>query len=99
MNVKKYVKNATILMLAVLVLLPANVFASEVECRSVLSKCDTAVKDLQKENALQAQIIKDEDDRFATQTKELNSEQFWRPIAIGGVVVIGVETLVLILKH
>lgn len=73
--------------------------ADEAQCRSVLSKCDLAVQDLQKENALQKQIIADEDERFKTQTDQLNAEQIWKPIAIGGVVVIGVETLVLILKH
>lgn len=72
--------------------------ADEAQCRSVLNKCDTAVKDLQKENALQAQIIKDEDNRFATQTKELNSEQFWRPMFLGLSVVVGVETVILLLK-
>ncbi len=73
-------------------------YADETTCRSVLHKCDEAVKDLQTENALQKQIIADEDERFKTQTKELNTEQLWKPIALGGVVVIGVETLILILK-
>lgn len=73
--------------------------ADEAGCRSVLHSCDAAVQDLQKENAIQKQIIADEDDRFKTQTKELNTEELWKPIAIGGVVVIGVETLVLILKR
>lgn len=73
--------------------------ADEARCRSVLHSCDAAVQDLQKENAIQKQIIADEDDRFKTQTKELNTEELWKPIAIGGVVVIGVETLVLLLKR
>ncbi len=72
--------------------------ADEVQCLSVLGKCGIAVQDLQKENAIQKQIIADEDERFKTQTKELNTEQLWKPIALGGVVVIGVETLILILK-
>lgn len=72
--------------------------ADEAGCRAVLHDCDTAVQQLQKENALQKQIIADEDSRFATQTKELHSEEFWRPIAIGGVVVISVETLILIFR-
>jgi hypothetical protein len=83
-------------MIMVAVSLPLK--ADEATCRSVLHSCDTAVQDLQKENAIQKQIILDEDDRFKTQTKQLNSEQFWKPVAIGGVVVIGIETLVLILK-
>lgn len=72
--------------------------ADEATCRSVLHSCDTAVQDLQKENALQKQIIADEEDRYKTQTKELSSEQFWKPVAIGGGVVIGIETLILIFK-
>lgn len=72
--------------------------ADEAQCRSVLSKCDIAVKDLQKENAIQAQIIKDEDERFKTQTAELNSEQFWKPVAIAGVSLAILEGLVLSFK-
>lgn len=80
-------------------ILPIPSYATEAQCMSVLSRCDIAVQDLQKENAIQKQIILDEDTRFNTQTKELNTEEIWKPIAIGGVVVIGVETLVLILKR
>lgn len=72
--------------------------ADEAQCKAVLHDCDVAVQDLQKENVLQKQIIADEDTRFKTQTKELNSEQFWRPFAIGGIVIISVETLILVLK-
>lgn len=73
--------------------------ATEAECRSVLHDCDTAVQDLQKENAIQKQLIIDEEDRFKTQSKELSTEQIWKPIALGGGVVIGIETLVLLLKR
>ena len=84
-------------MLITLGLTPMS-YATEDQCRAVLKDCDAAVKDLQKENALQAQIIKDEDDRFATQTKELNSEQFWKPIAIAGVSLAILEGLILSFK-
>lgn len=73
--------------------------ADEATCRAVLHDCDIAVQALQKENALQKQIIADEDTRFATEQKELSTEQLWRPLAIGGVVVIGVETLIILFKH
>lgn len=73
--------------------------ADEAQCRAVLKDCDAAVTSLQQENALQKQIIADEDARYTAQSKELSTQAIWRPIAIGGVVVIGVETLVLILKH
>lgn len=72
--------------------------ADEAQCRSVLSKCDEAIKDLQTENALQKQIIADEDDRFKTQTKQLNSEQFWKPVALGAVSAAIIEALILTFK-
>lgn len=72
--------------------------ADEAQCRSVLKDCDTAVSALQKENTLQAQIIKDEDERFALQAKELNTEQIWKPIALGAVTATVIEGIVLTLK-
>lgn len=87
-----------ILLLAVSILLTIHAHADETQCKSVLHDCDNAVNELQKENALQKQIIADEDERFKTQSKELNTEQIWRPIALGGLVAIGVETLVLVLR-
>jgi len=76
-----------------------NLQADEATCRSVLHDCDTTVKALQDQNALQQQIIKDEDDRFSTQTKELKTEQIWKPIAISATLVVIVETALLALKH
>ncbi len=77
----------------------ANLQADEATCRSVLSKCDQAVQDLQKENALQKQIIADEEARFAEEHKELEAQSIWKPLALGGGVVIAIETLILVLTH
>lgn len=71
----------------------------QADCTSVLHACDDAVTALQKENALQKQIIIDQDNRFATEHKELETEKIWEPVALGGIIIIGVETLVLVLKH
>lgn len=93
---KLNVKKSFILILSILISIPS--YASEKDCRSVLHDCDTAVKDLQTENALEAQIIKDEDARFATQTSELKTEQIWKPIAEGAIVAAILEGLILALK-
>jgi len=97
-NVFQFARKSLILSLFIL-MLQAPAFADEAQCKAVLHDCDTALKAQQSVNALQAQIIKDEDARFAAQTTELNIEKIWKPIAVGGLLVIGVETLVLILKH
>jgi hypothetical protein len=76
--------------------LPLN--ADEAQCRAVLQDCDTAVQTLQKETALQKQIIADEDDRFKNQTKELHSEQFWKPVALGALSAAIIEGLILSFK-
>lgn len=72
--------------------------ADEAQCRSVLSKCDEALKSTQQENALQKQIIADQDERYKTQTKELMSEKLWRPLAIGAAAAAILEGLVLVFK-
>jgi hypothetical protein len=72
--------------------------ADEAQCRAVLHDCDNAMQALQKENALQKQIITDEETRFKTQTDELNSEQLWRPIALGATAAAIIEGLILVLK-
>lgn len=72
--------------------------ADEATCRSVLHSCDTAVHDLQKENAIQKQLIQDEEERFSTQSKELRSEEFWKPVAIGAVGAALLEGLILSFK-
>lgn len=73
--------------------------ADEAGCKAVLHDCDQAVQDLQKENSIQKQIISDEQTRFNTEHHELEAQEIWRPIAIGGIVVISVETVFLLLKH
>jgi hypothetical protein len=72
--------------------------ADEAQCRSVLHDCDAAVQDLQKENAIQKQLIADEDARYKTQTAELNSEQFWKPVALGALAAAVIEGLILSFK-
>jgi len=98
---KKMVENVFLqvgLIMSVL-MLPIFANATEAQCRSVLQDCDKAVKALQTENGLQAQIIRDQDERFKLQSSELNTAQIWKPLFLGAGIVIGVETLVLILKH
>lgn len=72
--------------------------ADEAQCRSVLRDCDSALKAEQKETALQKQIIADQTTLINDQKSELREEGIWKPLCIGGVVVIGVETLILVLK-
>lgn len=69
--------------------------ADEATCKAVLHDCDQAVQDLQKENALQKQIISDEDMRYKVEHQELEIEQVWKPLAISGIVVIVVESVLL----
>jgi len=68
-------------------------------CDSVLQQCNDALEAEIKVNNLQKQIIADQDDRFAEQQKELSTEAMWKPIAIGGVTVVIVETALLVLLH
>lgn len=68
-------------------------------CMSVLRQCDDALQAEQKANVLDQQIIADEESRFAAEHKELETASIWKPIAIGGVLIIGVETLILVLTH
>lgn len=84
-------------MMMVTVSLPLK--ADEAGCKVVLHDCDNAVKALQTENALQKQIISDEEDRFNTEHKELISEQLWKPLFLGCTVVIGIETIILVFRH
>ena len=71
----------------------------QADCMSVLHDCDNAVKALQKEVTLDQQIIADQDQRFAVQTKELKDESLWKPLAIGGFTVAISVTAILLLKH
>jgi len=72
--------------------------ADEATCKSVLHDCDSALKAEQKENALQKQIIADQDARFSEQNKELKSNEFWKPVAEGALVVALLEALILTFK-
>jgi hypothetical protein len=72
--------------------------ADETQCKAVLHDCDKAVKALETENALQKQIISDEDARYKAQHQELEIEQVWKPLCIGGIIVISVETVFLLFK-
>lgn len=87
----------TLILLSFLFATP--VFADETECRSVLHKCDDALRAQQDLNALQKQIIADQEERHQLEAKEIQTQAIWKPIAIGGIVVIGVETLILILRR
>ena len=71
----------------------------QADCISVLHQCDDAVQALQKENALQAQIIKDQNSRYDEQTKEIKDESLWKPIALGATAAALLEGAILVLKH
>lgn len=73
--------------------------AAQPDCTSVLHECNDALVAEQKVNAIDKQIIADQDARFAEEHKELDSASIWKPIAIGGVLVISVETALLVLLH
>lgn len=73
--------------------------ADEAQCKRVLHDCDAALQAEQKVNALDQQIIKDQDQRFSDQATEIRREEFWRPVAIGGFVVsVSLMTLLLLKK-
>ncbi len=68
-------------------------------CMSVLHKCDAALQAEKDVNAIDQQIIADEEARFAEEHKELEAQSIWKPLALGGGVVIAIETLILVLTH
>ena len=72
--------------------------ADEATCKSVLHDCDSALQAEIKENALQKQIITDQSTVIQTQHSELDIDKIWKPLCIGGFVVISVETLVILFK-
>jgi hypothetical protein len=72
--------------------------ADEATCKKVLHDCDAALQAEQTENALQKQIIADQDKRYNDVSSELKSEEFWKPVAEGALVVVVLETLILALK-
>ena len=79
--------------------IPKPVAASEDQCRAVLHDCDTALQKEQTVNALDQQIISDQNKRFADQTSELHTEEVWKPIALGAVTAAIIEGIILALKH
>lgn len=72
--------------------------SDEAQCRAVLLKCDDALQAQQEVNSLQKQIIADQDARFKAQSEQLDSQAIWKPVAIGAVAVVVLETLILVLK-
>lgn len=78
--------------------LAGTAHSDEATCRAVLQKCDLALKAQQEVNKTQEQIIKDQMELNITLKDQLATQSIWKPIAIGGIVVIGVETLILILR-
>lgn len=68
------------------------------DCISVLHDCDSALQAQIKVNALQKQIISDQEARYNAQHQELESAGIWKPIAEGSIAVILLETLILVLK-
>lgn len=73
--------------------------ADEAECRKVLHDCDTALKEEQQLNLMQATLIQLQEDRFKIQAQELHNESLWKPIAIAGFTVAISVTAILLLKH
>lgn len=59
----------------------------QADCTSVLHDCDRALQAEQKVNALDQQIIAEQGKVIADQKSVMTSEEFWKPIAIGGFVV------------
>ena len=72
--------------------------SDEATCREVLKKCDLALHAQQEVNKTQEQIIKDQMELNITLKDQLASQSIWKPIAIGAGIVIGVETLILLLR-
>ena|SRR5271165_4097264 len=92
-------KIAIILISLLSILSTTTVYADEATCRSVLHDCDSALQASRKENAIDKQIIADQNTVINTQHSELEIDQIWKPLAIGGMVVsIGAITI-LVLKH
>jgi len=72
--------------------------ADEATCREVLKKCDLALHAQIEVNKTQEQIIQDQIELIVIQKDQLESQGIWKSIAIGGAVVIVIETLVLVLR-
>ena len=79
-------------------LAPNTAFADEATCKRVLHDCNDALVAEQHANALDQQIIADEEKRYLTQTAELKSDQIWKPIALGAIGAALLEGLILTFK-
>lgn len=73
--------------------------ADEAQCRDVLHKCDDALHAQQDLNALQKQIITDQESRHQLESKEIEQQAIWKPIAIGAGAVVVLETLILVFRR
>lgn len=67
-------------------------------CDEVLQKCDEALHAQIDLNVTQKSIIDDQATLITTLNTKIDEQSIWKPIALGGIVVIGVETLILILR-
>lgn len=72
--------------------------ADEAQCRDVLHKCDTALNAQLEVNKKLNLIIQDQEKVINLQDEQLKEQSIWKPIAIGAGIVVGVETLILILR-
>lgn len=72
--------------------------SDEAQCRDVLKKCDTALSAQRELNDSLREVIKDQNSLISAQDEKLKEESIWKPIAIGAGVVVGIETLILILR-
>lgn len=86
------------LLLTMMMTVAGTAHSDEATCRAVLQKCDLALKAQQEVNKTQEQIIQDQLELNIALKDQLSTQSIWKPIAIGGLVVIGVETLILVLR-
>jgi len=78
--------------------LAATAHSDEATCRDVLKKCDLALHYQQEVNKTQEQMIKDQLDLNWVLKDQITAQSIWKPIAIGAGIVIGVETIILLLR-
>ena len=87
------------LIFTLMTIVAATAHSDESTCKDVLKKCDLALHAQIEVNKTQEEIIQDQIKLITTQKSQISEESLWKPIAIGGIVVIGVETLILILRR
>ena len=88
----------TLSLTVMMTLMGTTLKADEATCREVLKKCDLALKAQQDVNAIQEKIIQDQVQLNIVLKDQISTQSIWKPLFLGGVVVIGVETLILILR-